>query len=165
MEIVVRPPGILTYGDQRLRCALGRSGIRTAKREGDGATPAGRFALRRILYRADRLDRPASGLPAASISQTDGWCDDPSDPNYNRPVALPYAGRVEALWRGDRLYDVLVVLGHNDQPPIKGLGSAVFLHIAAADYAPTEGCVALAQDDLLALVKAAGTDSVLIIES
>jgi L,D-peptidoglycan transpeptidase YkuD (ErfK/YbiS/YcfS/YnhG family) len=165
MEITVRPSGILTYGNQRLRCALGRSGIAAAKREGDGATPAGRFALRRILYRADRLGRPASGLPAAPIRQADGWCDDPGDPNYNRPVALPYAGRHEALWRSDPLYDLLVVLGHNDQPPIKDLGSAIFLHIAAADFAPTEGCVALAQDDLLSLVKAAGTDTVLVVES
>jgi L,D-peptidoglycan transpeptidase YkuD (ErfK/YbiS/YcfS/YnhG family) len=165
MEITVRPSGFLTYGDQRLRCALGRSGIAVAKREGDGATPAGRFALRRILYRADRLGRPASGLLAAPIGQADGWCDDPGDPSYNRPVALPYEGHHETLWRSDSLYDLLVVLGHNDQPPIKGLGSAIFLHIAAADYAPTEGCVALAQDDLLPLVEAAGTDTVLVVES
>jgi L,D-peptidoglycan transpeptidase YkuD (ErfK/YbiS/YcfS/YnhG family) len=165
MEITVRAPGILSYGNQCVRCGLGKSGIRTNKREGDGATPAGHFALRRILYRADRLDRPASGLPTAPIGQADGWCDDPDDPNYNRPVALPYAGHHETLWRGDRLYDVIVVLGHNDQPPIKGLGSAVFLHIAANDYAPTEGCIALAQDDLCTLVKTAGLDAMLVIES
>jgi L,D-peptidoglycan transpeptidase YkuD (ErfK/YbiS/YcfS/YnhG family) len=147
------------FDGHRWRCAIGRSGVRADKREGDGATPAGCWPLRRVLYRADRLAAPACALPLSEIGPDDGWCDDPGDTCYNRPVVLPYSGRHERLWREDGIYDVVVVLGHNDDPPRPGAGSAVFLHVARADFAPTEGCVALALDDLLRLLRLAGPDS------
>ena len=131
------------------------------KREGDGATPAGRFPLRRVLYRPDRLSTPATPLPVAPLTPEDGWCDDPADPQYNRPVRLPYAGRHEELWRADTLYDVIVVVGHNDAPVIAGMGSAIFMHVASADYRPTQGCVALARQDLLDILAGAGPDTAL----
>ena len=135
--------------------------MRIDKREGDGATPAGRFPLRRVLYRPDRLSAPTTPLPATPLTPDDGWCDDPADPQYNRPVQLPYAGRHEELWRADALYDVIVVVGHNDAPVISGMGSAIFMHLAAADYRPTQGCVALARHDLLNILAGAGPDTVL----
>ena len=159
--------GTLIWPGGRARCALGRSGVRaaTAKREGDGATPLGRFPLRRLLYRADRLpDPPLTGLPASPIGPGDGWCDDAADPRYTRPVPLPCAASHERLWRDDGLYDVVVVLGHNDEPVTPGLGSAIFLHVARPGYPPTEGCVALALPDLLALVAACDGDSAMTIE-
>jgi L,D-peptidoglycan transpeptidase YkuD (ErfK/YbiS/YcfS/YnhG family) len=155
-ELVVGPGRKARWRGRELSCAIGRGGIVAEKREGDGATPAGRFLLRRLLYRADRVGRPATALPAAPIGPRDGWCDDPADPLYNRPVQLPYPGRHEALWRQDGLYDLLVVLGHNDDPVRPGLGSAVFLHVAAPDWTPTEGCVALARDELLRLLGESG---------
>lgn len=152
MEILVESSGFLTWSAQRVRCALGRGGVRTDKREGDGATPVGAFPLRRLLYRADRLERPRTGLPVDPIREDDGWCDDPADPAYNRPVRLPFSASHEKLWRDDALYDLVVVLGHNDDPPAPGLGSAVFLHVAKPDWGPTEGCVAVTRDDLLRLL-------------
>ena len=153
MDITVNADGWLVRGALRLRCALGRGGIRADKHEGDGATPAGRFALRRLLYRKDRLARPATALEAWPIARDDGWCDDPADPaHYNRQVRLPHTSRCERLWRADALYDVIVVLGHNDAPPRPGAGSAIFLHVARPDCGPTEGCVALALPHLLALL-------------
>jgi len=135
-------------------CALGRSGVRADKREGDGVTPAGTWPLRGVWYRADRLsDPPPTVLPLRAIVATDGWCDDPSSPDYNRPVNLPHAARHERLWRHDALYDVVVELGYNDDPPVAGRGSAIFLHVAHTDFAPTEGCVALARADLLEFVR------------
>ena len=161
-EISVTPDGWLEAGDRRWRCALGHGGVRGDKREGDGATPVGSFPLRRLLYRRDRLaEAPATALPSTAIARDDGWCDDPVDPAYNRPVRLPHAASHERLWREDGLYDVLVVLGHNDDPPVPGLGSAIFLHVARGDYGPTEGCVALALDDLLELLSDCGTATVL----
>ncbi len=148
--------GVAVWGGRSFRCALGAAGIRADKREGDGATPSGSFALRRVLYRPDRLARPETRLPVMPIAPEDGWCDDPADPFYNRPVKLPYAGRHERLWRDDHLYDLVVVLGHNDDPVVPGRGSAVFLHLARPDYGPTEGCVALARDDLLTVLAEAG---------
>lgn len=148
MNILVNAPGELQWANRSYRCALGRGGVRIDKREGDGATPAGRFSLRRVLYRADRLPAPATALPVAPLAPTDGWCDDPADPLYNRPVQLPYTARHERLWRADGLYDIIVVVGHNDAPVVPGLGSAIFMHLASADYRPTHGCVALALPDL-----------------
>lgn len=146
---VVYPDGRLIIGGQVVRAALGRGGVRTEKQEGDGATPAGVMKLRRILYRADRLPPPSCATPIEPLAPDDGWCDDPADPKYNRPVQLPYDARAEELWRHDDLYDVIGVLGWNDAPVRAGRGSAIFLHIARPDYAPTDGCVALARQDLL----------------
>jgi L,D-peptidoglycan transpeptidase YkuD (ErfK/YbiS/YcfS/YnhG family) len=109
----------------------------------------GRFPLRRVLYRPDRLARPPTSLPIASIASDDGWCDSPSDPGYNRQVRLPYPASAESLWRGDHLYDIVVVLGHNDDPVMPGRGSAIFFHIATSHYTPTAGCIALAFRDML----------------
>lgn len=153
------------FGDREWRCAVGRGGARRDKREGDGATPAGCWPVRRVLYRADRLAAPRTVLPVAEIHPDDAWCDDPADPRYNRPVTLPCGARHEALWRGDAVYDVIVVLGHNDDAPVSGAGSAVFLHVARCDYAPTAGCVALARDDLLAFLLGAEPTSRVCIEA
>jgi L,D-peptidoglycan transpeptidase YkuD (ErfK/YbiS/YcfS/YnhG family) len=148
------PEGIMRIGDQWVRCALGRGGViaQALKAEGDGASPAGVWPLRRVLYRPDRRPAPRTALPAQPIAPDDGWCDDPADLNYNRPVAHPYPGSAERLWREDGVYDLVVVLGYNDDPVVPGKGSAIFMHLARPDYAPTEGCVALARADLEALL-------------
>ena len=142
-------------GAGRAQCALGPAGVVDAanKREGDGATPAGIWPMRRLLYRPDRLARPETGLEVRALRPDDGWCDAPNDRNYNRPVTWPYAAGAERLWRDDRVYDLIVILGHNDSPVVAGAGSAIFLHVARDDYSPTHGCVALAREDLLALLK------------
>jgi L,D-peptidoglycan transpeptidase YkuD (ErfK/YbiS/YcfS/YnhG family) len=153
MDVTVSPSGWLAWPGHRVRCALGRGGVSLEKREGDGATPAGVFPLRRVLYRADRLAALETRLPSVPLARDDGWCDDPGDADYNRQVRLPFVARHERLWREDGLYDAIVVLGHNDAPALPGMGSAIFLHMARADYGPTEGCVAIAPADLVALLK------------
>jgi L,D-peptidoglycan transpeptidase YkuD (ErfK/YbiS/YcfS/YnhG family) len=153
----VLPDGWLALqGVGVFRCALGKGGVRDArdKREGDGATPAGLLPLRRVLWRADRLAKPRCAVPAEPIAPEDGWCDDPAHPDYNRRVRLPHPARHERLWRADEAYDILGVLGWNDAPVRRGRGSAIFLHLARPDYAPTEGCVALAERDLRAVLAA-----------
>jgi L,D-peptidoglycan transpeptidase YkuD (ErfK/YbiS/YcfS/YnhG family) len=122
------------------------------KQEGDGATPAGDFVMRQVLYRPDRLAEPATRLPVQALEPDDGWCDAPDDPAYNRPVLLPYRASAETLWREDGIYDLIVVLGHNDDPVVPGRGSAIFLHLAREDFGPTAGCVALSCDDLLKIL-------------
>jgi L,D-peptidoglycan transpeptidase YkuD (ErfK/YbiS/YcfS/YnhG family) len=149
--------GTLDIAGRQVRCALGPAGVIAgdAKREGDGASPAGVWPLRRVLYRADRGPKPETALPTAEIAPDDGWCDAPDDPAYNRPVRLPYPASAEAMWREDGIYDVVVVLGHNDDPPAAGLGSCIFLHLNRPGYPPTQGCVAIARDDLEDLLRRA----------
>jgi L,D-peptidoglycan transpeptidase YkuD (ErfK/YbiS/YcfS/YnhG family) len=158
MRAVVHADGRLVMADRVLRGALGRGGVRADKQEGDGATPAGLLQLRRVLYRADRLRTPACAVPLEPIAPTDGWCDDPDDAAYNRQVRLPHSARHEVLWREDGVYDVLGVLGWNDAPVRRGRGSAIFLHVARPDLAPTEGCIALPLTDLLAVLAAGLTE-------
>ena len=151
MDLIVKPDGWLHH-HARHRCALGRTGIAAEKREGDGTTPVGHFALRRLYYRADRMAPPKTGLPVSVIGKGDGWCDDPACASYNSLVRLPHDGSHEHLWRNDGLYDIVVQIGHNDDPAVPGLGSGIFLHVADKDYAPTEGCVALSLDDLRSVI-------------
>lgn len=140
--------GWLEIDGRRCTCALGRGGVRVRKREGDGATPAGTWRLVEVLWRADRVRRPGTSLPVRAIRPDDGWCDAPSDRNYNRHVRHPYPASAERLWREDRVYDIVVVLDHNRRPRVRGHGSAVFMHLARPGLVPTEGCIALAERDL-----------------
>jgi L,D-peptidoglycan transpeptidase YkuD (ErfK/YbiS/YcfS/YnhG family) len=140
--------GILIARGLTLPCVLGRSGRQVRKREGDGATPVGVWPVRNVGYRADRGLRPRSLYVTRSIRPDDGWCDASADRNYNRAVRHPYPASAEKMWRDDGLYDVIVVLGYNDRPRRRGLGSAIFIHLARPDRRPTEGCIALAARDL-----------------
>jgi len=162
MQALVHPNGRLVLREQVYRAALGRGGVRLDKLEGDGATPVAVLPLRRVLYRADRVRAPECAVAVEPIAPDDGWCDDPAERDYNRMIRLPHDGHYEELWRRDALYDVIGVLGWNDAPVERGRGSAIFLHVARADYAPTEGCIALALDDLRRVL-AIGVTEVLVV--
>ncbi|HEY1722624.1 MAG TPA: L,D-transpeptidase family protein [Magnetospirillaceae bacterium] len=146
--IRVTADGWLFAHGKRFICALGKTGTRPDKREGDGATPEGAWPLRAVFYRADRILPPVTRLPLSPIMREDGWCDDSTHPDYNRRIKLPHPARHEILWREDSLYDLILVLGYNDAPVVAGKGSAIFMHVARPGWAPTEGCVALAPMDL-----------------
>ncbi|HEX2761457.1 MAG TPA: L,D-transpeptidase family protein [Rhizomicrobium sp.] len=143
----------LDWGAGKRRAAIGPGGIALKGGEGDGITPRGTYPIREIFYRADRIAKPDTALPLRAIEKDDGWCDAPADPNYNRLVKLPYPASAEHMWRDDHLYDLVAVLGYNDDPVVPGKGSAIFLHLAKPDYAPTHGCVALNHDDALAALR------------
>lgn len=138
-----RRTGWLTAGPWRVPVALGRSGIKASKREGDGATPAGCFRLVRLWWRPDRLPRPSTLLPVRPIGPSDAWCEDPADRRYNRQIQLAAAQGGDRLHRQDALYDLVIQIDHNCRPRISGRGSAVFIHVARPKLAPTAGCVAL----------------------
>jgi L,D-peptidoglycan transpeptidase YkuD (ErfK/YbiS/YcfS/YnhG family) len=144
--------GILQAGPLALPVALGRSGVKANKREGDGATPRGRFRLKQLWWRADRHPRPATRLPARRIMPQDGWCEDPADRHYNRPVKVPPRSKADRLTREDGLYDFIIEIDHNTCPRISGRGSAVFIHVARPGFAPTAGCVALTTNSLRRLL-------------
>lgn len=144
--------GSIILAGKRLVCSLGRAGARRDKHEGDGATPLGVFPLRRVFYRPDRQAVPKTALPVEPLSPDDAWCDEPRNAAYNTRVRLPFEGGAERLWRDDHLYDLLVVLGYNDDPVLPGAGSAIFIHVAAPDFSPTQGCIALERKVLARLV-------------
>nr|WP_245415068.1 L,D-transpeptidase family protein [Aureimonas flava] len=142
--------GILAAGPLRLRCALGRSGVSSRKREGDGATPLAAMPVVAAYLRGGPRGAPLRlpGLPVRRARAEDGWCDAPGHPAYNRPVRLPMGASAETMRRADALYDVVVVLDWNLGRRARGLGSAIFLHVARPAYAPTEGCVAVSRRDM-----------------
>lgn len=165
MDLIVYPSGTADWNGRSYQCALGTAGISLKKSEGDGVTPAGRFSLRHVYFRADRLNRPDTILPVSKITDLDGWSDDPDDSNYNNRIRLPSKAHHEKLWRTDSLYDLVAVVGYNDQPVIAGAGSAIFLHIAQPGYAPTEGCIALDISDLSQILSEWTTASMLCIQA
>lgn len=142
-------------------CLIGKSGTIAAadKREGDMASPIGSWPMRRVFFRPDRLDPPDTALPLVPIHENLGWCDDPADPAYNRLVELPFAASHEIMWRTDGLYDLVVELGYNDDPPVAGHGSAIFLHLHEPHTTHTAGCVAVTRTDLLHLLASANNDT------
>lgn len=169
ITITVRPAPdgyLFHYGDRTIPCLVGQSGITGPgqKREGDGATPAGVWRLREVLYRPDRLTQPETPLSLSAINPDDGWCDDPASPQYNRMVRLPFDASHERMWRDDHAYNVVIPLGYNDDPPEPGLGSAIFLHCTGEGKAFTEGCIAIDQGAMLELLPRIGAGSEMIIE-
>ena len=144
----------ICFNGWRALCHIGHGGLTNNKKEGDQCTPIGAWPIRRVFYRSDRDRKPTTRLPTTKITEDMGWSDDPGDPdNYNRLVALPYCYSHEKLWRDDSLYDICVELGYNDSPPIVGKGSAIFIHLSKKDGSSTLGCVALAKNDLLYLLR------------
>ena len=155
--------GRLSWPGGGARAACGRGGVRRDKREGDGASPEGRFPLLSGFYRADRIALPPTQLGMTALQPNDGWVDDPADSRYNRLVSLPYPGHHEEMWRADGLYDLVVPIAYNTDPALPGRGSAIFLHVARPDFAPTEGCIAVARDILAGLLGLLGPGSMITI--
>ena len=155
---VRRRPGHPTKGWLRafgrtLPCAIGRTGTVMIKREGDGATPIGAMALLGGRKRRDRVRAGPLAFPLGPIAPDDGWCDALGDRNYNRPVTRPYGASHEAMWRDDRLYDVVLVMDHNVTRRMTRGGSAIFFHQARPGFPSTEGCVAVSPRDMAWLLR------------
>ena len=146
-DLVITPMGALFRG-RRFACTVGRGGIvpATAKREGDGATPAGVHRLVGMLYRPDRLTRPADW--ALPIGPLDLWSDDPEDEDYNLMVRAPHRFTHERLRRPDPMYDLVILTGWNWPHAKPGRGSAIFIHQWRRPGAPTAGCIGLSRRDL-----------------
>ena len=126
----------------------------SAKREGDGATPLGTWPVRWGMWRADRLAEPPSALVFHAIREDDLWCDEVGHSAYNRWVKAPLEASHERLWQEDMAYDLLLVMGHNDDPPKPDKGSAIFFHLDRPDHRDTLGCVAVEPETMLRIVRA-----------
>src|ERR1700744_663580 len=167
--VLVRPSagnprrGWLTVDGRTVPVALGRGGVKAAKREGDGGTPKGSFRLRRLWWRADRHPRPRTALPVRAIGPEDAWGENPRSRHYNRPVRLDHGLEGDRLRRDDHLYDLIIEIDHNTAPRVAGRGSAVFLHLARANFAPTAGCVSMTKSAMLRLLARLGPNTKIVI--
>jgi len=161
-----RHHGLLTAGWMVYPCALGEGGVSVFKREGDGKTPIGRFAVMGLyLHHAKSRQFWPSGIMsrARTIQPDMGWCDDPSSGNYNREVKLPSKDRHEKLLRDDGLYDIVFVIDWNMKPRVRGAGSAIFMHIARSGYKPTEGCIAVDRRTIQKLATKLAADAKIVV--
>ena len=136
----------------RIKCAIGKRGIGNKKREGDKITPIGKFKIRSILYRRDRVSGIKSKINKLSIKSNMGWCDDPKSKKYNKLVKFPFKAHAERLYKKDNTYDIILVLNYNTNPIRKGKGSAIFIHVAKRNYTSTLGCVAVSKRNLKKII-------------
>jgi len=151
MEIVISK-GIGKIGNFKFKCAIGKNGVAINKSEGDLKTPKGTFSLRYVMYRNDRIVKPKTYLPIYPIKKNHIWCDNPKSNNYNQICERKEINETEPLWRKDSLYNIIIVVGYNDQPVQKDKGSAIFIHLATKKYTPTKGCITLNLNDIKKLL-------------
>lgn len=164
-DLFVNSDGTATFNHKVYRCALGKNGVTGLKVEGDLKTPLGKFPLRYVYYRPDRFPQGVhTRLRQRPLSPNIGWCDDPSSYAYNQPVELPFLKSHEVLWRSNDIYDLIIVVGYNDQPICKGKGSAIFIHVARENYSPTAGCIAFSKNDLLEILEGLSRRSLVVIQ-
>jgi len=143
---------LLLYKGYKLKCSVGKSGTTSSKREGDLATPKGKFNLGYLYYREDRIRQPKCKLKKKIIKKNMGWCDDSSCNKYNKEIKFPFKYRAEKLFRQDQIYDLLINIKYNFSPTRKRKGSAIFLHINNNKYKPTKGCIAISKKNFLQIL-------------
>ena len=143
----------LVYNNYKAKCSIGKRGIGYKKKEGDLITPKGRYRIKYILYRKDKIKRIQTKIKKIVIKKNMGWCDDPNSKLYNKLIKLPSTFSYEKLYRSDNVYDIILVLNYNMKPIIKHKGSAIFIHVSKSNYKKTEGCVALKKTHLLKILK------------
>ncbi len=149
----------------KAKCAIGKRGIGNKRKEGDLITPKGKYKIKYILYRKDRIKRIQSKIKKIAITKNMGWCDDPKSKDYNKLIKLPINYRYEKLYRKENIYDLILVLNFNMRPIVKKKGSAIFIHIAKKNYKKTEGCVAVNKVSLLKIIKKLKNNTKVLIEN
>ena len=149
----------------KAKCAIGKRGIGIKRKEGDLITPKGKYKIKYILYRKDRIKKFQSKIKKIAITKRMGWCDDPKSKDYNKLIKLPTNYSYEKLYRRENIYDLILVLNFNMRPIVKKKGSAIFIHIAKKNYKKTEGCVAINKIQLLKIIKKLKKNSKVLIEN
>ena len=143
---------LLLYKGYKLKCSIGKSGVKILKKEGDLATPKGIFKLGPLYYRKDRNKKIKSKIPKKIIKKNMGWCNDSRSKKYNKEINFPFSYKAERLFRKDNIYDLFINIKYNSNPITKEKGSAIFFHITNDKYKPTKGCVAIQKKDFLKIL-------------
>ena len=151
MNITIKKHFLL-YKGYKLKCCIGKSGIKLFKKEGDLATPKGIFKLGLLYYRKDRNKSLKCKIRKRVIKKSMGWCNDSRSKKYNQEIYFPFKYGAEKLYRKDRIYDIFINIKYNHSPVVKGKGSAIFLHLTNNRYKPTKGCAAILKKDFLKIL-------------
>jgi len=152
MNIKVTKNRLLTIANYKLKCSIGKSGIRKIKKEGDLATPKGVFKIGYLYYRKDRIKKIKTNIKKKIIRKNMGWCNDSRSKKYNKEIKFPFQYSAEKLYRKDNIYDLLIDIKYNSRPTTKLKGSAIFLHLTSLKYKPTAGCVAISKTNFLKII-------------
>ena len=148
----------------KIKCAIGKRGITSNKKEGDYRTPRGSFILNSIFYRKDRVGKIKTKLKKVIIKQNMGWCDDATSKQYNKLIRFPFNYSAERLWLKANIYDVIIIINYNLKPIRKNKGSAIFIHIARKNYKSTKGCIAINKREIKSLINKINNKTKLIID-
>jgi L,D-peptidoglycan transpeptidase YkuD (ErfK/YbiS/YcfS/YnhG family) len=134
---------------------LGKNGLSSNRREGDGTTPVGTFPIGKTMYGNE--PNPGVRFRYRRLRCGDWWDEDPSSPTYNTFQHVPcgskpsFGGASEGMWQQPRPYPFLAVIEFNTRPVVPGRGSGMFLH--AQTGGPTIGCVSLRKEELRAVLR------------
>ena len=158
MLIKIKNKDTLIINDFKLKCCIGKRGVRNKKKEGDHSTPRGIFKLENVYYRADRVIKPLTKLKCVKIKKDMGWCNDVSSKYYNRKIIINNKIKHEKLFRKDYKYNYFILIKYNYNKSVSGKGSAIFIHLTN-NYKPTAGCIALKEKDLIILLKIINRDT------
>ena len=151
MNIIIKKHFLL-YKGYKLKCSIGKSGLKKLKKEGDLSTPKGLFKLGTLYFRKDKNKKIECKIKKKAIKKNMGWCDDAKSKSYNKEISFPFKYGAEKLYRADRIYDIFINIKYNQSPTIKEKGSAIFLHLANKKYKATKGCVAIHKKDFLKIL-------------
>jgi len=143
----------LEFGHNSFPCLIGKNGVGTLHREGNGMTPRGLWNISYVLYREDRIKSLQTALPTFKIKPNDSWCDNQTKRSYNKPLGYIVEGSDENLYRNDSLYDIIFVINQNKCPVIPGLGSAIFLHVSEKNRDFTAGCIAVSNQNIKKILR------------
>jgi len=151
--IITLNKNIIRIDQFKLKCSIGKGGIKKKLKEGDKITPKGSYSLDKLYYRSDRIKELRTKLKRIIIKKNMGWSDDPRSKKYNRQISFTkkYKLSYEKLYRKDHSYDLVIPVKYNYKKPIKNKGSAIFLHLTN-NYKPTAGCIALKKKDFLVML-------------
>ena len=152
MIIKLKNKDTLICGGFEFKCSIGKNGLKKNKYEGDKCTPIGTFSLGPVYYRSDRVAKPYTKLKTIKIHKRMGWCDDPTNNNYNKKIEVGKKNKGEKFYRRNKIYDIILVINYNTKKIVKYKGSAIFIHLTN-NYKPTKGCIALRLNDLQILLR------------
>ena len=148
----------LIFNNYKAKCSIGKRGIGLKKKEGDLITPKGKYKIKYILYRKDRV-KIQTKIKRIIITRKMGWCDDSNSKHYNKRIMLPSVYKYEKLYKKENIYDLILVLNYNMNPVKKNRGSAIFIHIAKNNYSNTAGCIAIKKNHFLKILKDIKSDT------